>query len=112
MRWIGGLFLIAHGLLHIAVWVPPSPANVPFDTSRSPIFGNVHGIAISPFCTGGAAFRSRLDRCADTSCMVADRGHSSSSYFRALDPADVLPLALGWAGDRCHRLVLALLARR
>ncbi len=47
MRWIGGLFLIAHGLLHIAVWVPPSPANVPFDTSRSPIFGNVRGIAIS-----------------------------------------------------------------
>ena len=47
MRWIGGIFLIAHGLLHIAVWVPPSPASVPFDTSRSPIFGNVRGIAIS-----------------------------------------------------------------
>jgi hypothetical protein len=47
MRWLGGLFLVAHGLLHVAVWVPRPPANVPFDTSRSPMFGNVRGIAIS-----------------------------------------------------------------
>lgn len=47
MRWLGGLFLVANGLLHVAVWVPRPPANVPFDTSRSPMFGNVRGIAIS-----------------------------------------------------------------
>jgi hypothetical protein len=47
MRWLGGLFLIAHGLLHVAVWVPRPQANVPFDTSRSPMFGNVRGVAIS-----------------------------------------------------------------
>src|SRR5215213_9949540 len=47
MRLLGGLFLLAHGLLHVAVWVPRPPANVPFDTSRSPIFGNVRGAAIS-----------------------------------------------------------------
>jgi len=46
MRWLGGLFLLAHGLLHVAVWIP-RPANVPFDTSRSPMFGNVRGVAIS-----------------------------------------------------------------
>jgi hypothetical protein len=46
MRWLGGLFLLAHGLLHIAVWVPRPPANVPFDTSHSPIFGSVRGVAI------------------------------------------------------------------
>jgi len=47
MRWLGGLFLLAHGLLHVAVWVPRPPANVPFDSSRSPMFGNVRGAAIS-----------------------------------------------------------------
>jgi hypothetical protein len=46
MRWLGGLFLLAHGLLHVALWIP-RPANVPFDTSRSPMFGNVRGVAIS-----------------------------------------------------------------
>jgi hypothetical protein len=47
MRWLGGLFLVAHGLLHVAVWVPRPQANMPFDTGRSPMFGNVRGIAIS-----------------------------------------------------------------
>ena len=31
MRWMGGLFLIAHGLVHMVFWVPPMPKDAPFD---------------------------------------------------------------------------------
>lgn len=41
------VFLIAHGL-HLAVWLPqPKQGEVPFDTSHSPVFGDVRSIAVA-----------------------------------------------------------------
>jgi len=31
VRWIAGLFLIAHGLAHAAIWLAPKSTNAPFD---------------------------------------------------------------------------------
>jgi len=45
MPWLAGLFLIAHGILHVAIWVPPSPKDVPFDAHHSPLFGDVRGLS-------------------------------------------------------------------
>ena len=45
MRWIAGLFLIAHGLLHLAIWLPNPDAKAPFDVGHSPLAGNVRGPA-------------------------------------------------------------------
>jgi hypothetical protein len=43
---IGG-FLVAHGLVHIAVWAVPKPADgsAPFDASRSWLIGSSKGLA-------------------------------------------------------------------
>jgi hypothetical protein len=36
MTWLAGLFLIAHGLIHAAIWCTPfDPAKAPFDPRRS-----------------------------------------------------------------------------
>ena len=40
MSTLVGLFLIAHGLVHIAVWVAPQPPDAPFDSHRSWLFGH------------------------------------------------------------------------
>jgi hypothetical protein len=45
LRWLGGLFLVAHGLIHLAIWVPRPPADAPFDAHRSPMFGDVRAVA-------------------------------------------------------------------
>lgn len=39
MSAVAGLFLIAHGLLHLAVWVAPAPPDAPFDSRHSWLFG-------------------------------------------------------------------------
>lgn len=47
MRWVIGLFLVAHGLVHLGVWLPaPAKGKVPFDAGHSPIFGDVRGLAV------------------------------------------------------------------
>lgn len=40
MSVLAGLFLIAHGLVHLAVWVAPAPPDAPFDSHRSWLFGD------------------------------------------------------------------------
>jgi hypothetical protein len=36
MRWLAGLLLVAHGLIHLAVWVAPfDPAKTSFNPSHS-----------------------------------------------------------------------------
>ncbi|HSI79395.1 MAG TPA: hypothetical protein VK919_01975 [Solirubrobacterales bacterium] len=40
MSVLAGLFLIAHGLVHLAVWVAPQPPEVPFDSRHSWLLGD------------------------------------------------------------------------
>ena len=47
MRWLAGLFLIAHGLVHLAIWLPRPDAKAPFDVGRSPFAGNVRRPAVA-----------------------------------------------------------------
>ena len=47
MRWIAGLFLIAHGLVHLAIWLPKPDGKAPFDVGHSPFAGNVRRLASS-----------------------------------------------------------------
>jgi uncharacterized membrane protein YphA (DoxX/SURF4 family) len=35
MTVVAALFLIVHGLLHLAIWVPEAPDDAPFDTGHS-----------------------------------------------------------------------------
>jgi hypothetical protein len=45
MPWTAGLFLIAHGLIHLAIWLPKSDPKAPFDAGHSPFAGNVRRLA-------------------------------------------------------------------
>lgn len=45
MRWIAGLFLIAHGLVHLAIWLPKPDEKAPFDVGHSPFAGDVRRLA-------------------------------------------------------------------
>ena len=45
MRWIAGLFLIAHGLVHLAIWLPKPDQKAPFDVGHSPFAGDVRRLA-------------------------------------------------------------------
>jgi hypothetical protein len=56
VRWLAGLFLIAHGLLHFAIWGPPKPKDVPFDAHHSPMFGDIRAAATILAVLAGAAF--------------------------------------------------------
>lgn len=40
-----GIFLVLHGLLHLAVWLPPPAADAPFDPRRSWLLGDATQIA-------------------------------------------------------------------
>jgi hypothetical protein len=53
LRWLGGLFLVFHGLIHVAIWVPRLPKDAPFDAHHSPMFGDVRGAAGGPGGRGG-----------------------------------------------------------
>ena len=44
MSIFAGLFLIAHGLIHIAVWLAPPGPDAPFDSHHSWLIGDV-GVA-------------------------------------------------------------------
>ena len=56
MRWIVGLFLIAHGLVHLAIWLAPSTKTAPFDVHHSPVFGDIRGLATLLGVTAGVMF--------------------------------------------------------
>jgi hypothetical protein len=56
MRWILGLFLIAHGLVHLAIWLAPSTKNAPFDVHHSPLFGDVGILATLLGVAAGTVF--------------------------------------------------------
>ena len=46
MRWLAGLFLVAHGVLHVVIWLVPTPAGAPFDVHHSPLLGNVRVVSM------------------------------------------------------------------
>ena len=45
MVWIAGLLLVAHGLIHLAIWLPKADPKAPFDAGHSPFAGNVRRTA-------------------------------------------------------------------
>ncbi len=45
MSALAGVFLIAHGLVHLAVWVMPQPDDMPFDARRSWLLGDVPALS-------------------------------------------------------------------
>jgi hypothetical protein len=47
VRWLFGGFLVAHGLIHIAIWTLPKPTDqkAPFDPNRSWLLGDVRGLS-------------------------------------------------------------------
>jgi hypothetical protein len=56
LRWLAGLFLIAHGVLHMAIWLPSPTENFPFNAHRSPMFGDVRVAATALAVAAGLAF--------------------------------------------------------
>ena len=45
MSLLAGLFLVAHGLVHLAIWLPGPRADAPFDPHHSRLLGDVRGPA-------------------------------------------------------------------
>lgn len=46
LRWLLIVFLIAHGLVHVAIWAPKyDPEKVPFDASHSWLIGDQRPLA-------------------------------------------------------------------
>jgi hypothetical protein len=41
---LAGLFLIAHGLVHVAIWVPEPQEGAPFNPRRSWLLGDAGGL--------------------------------------------------------------------
>lgn len=56
MRWIAGLFLVAHGVVHLLIWLPTRTEDAPFDVHHSPIFGDVRVAASILAVVAGGAF--------------------------------------------------------
>ena len=46
LRILLGLFVIAHGLVHLAVWGPAPSGDAPMETARSWLFGDVRPLAV------------------------------------------------------------------
>jgi hypothetical protein len=44
---LAGLFLVAHGLVHIAVWLAPARPDAPFDSHRSWLLGDARTLSRS-----------------------------------------------------------------
>jgi hypothetical protein len=42
---VAGLFLVAHGVVHIAIWVAPQPPDAPFDSHRSWMLGDAAALS-------------------------------------------------------------------
>jgi hypothetical protein len=56
MRWVVGLFLIVHGLIHVVIWTMPRAPGAPMDVDHSPLFGDVRVAATVLAVTTGAGF--------------------------------------------------------
>jgi hypothetical protein len=56
LRWLAGSFLIAHGVLQMAIWLPSPTENFPFNAHRSPMFGDVRVAATALAVAAGLAF--------------------------------------------------------
>jgi hypothetical protein len=41
MDLAAGLFLIAHGLVHLGIWLPPTSTDAPFDSHHSWLLGEI-----------------------------------------------------------------------
>ena len=54
IRWLVGLFFIAHGLIHAAVWLPPFKEGAPFNPSRSWLLG-ILGVGEGPMRSAAVA---------------------------------------------------------
>jgi hypothetical protein len=54
--WIAGLFLIAHGLVHAAIWLAPKSTNAPFDPHHSPHLGDARILATTLGVLAGLGF--------------------------------------------------------
>ena len=44
MPFLAGLFLIAHGLVHVPVWIAAPPEGAPFDARHSWLLGEPRGL--------------------------------------------------------------------
>ena len=55
-RVLIGAFFIAHGLIHAAIWLPPSSADAPMQTGRSWLLGDVRPLAVTLAIVAAAAF--------------------------------------------------------
>jgi hypothetical protein len=51
---LAGLFLIAHGLVHLAVWVPAPEQDAPFDPGHSWLLGEIRRPARAVAATAAA----------------------------------------------------------
>ena len=56
MSVLGGLFLVAHGLVHLAIWLPAPRQDAPFDPGSSWLFGAVRRPARALAVAAGALF--------------------------------------------------------
>jgi hypothetical protein len=63
LRILLGLFVIAHGVVHLAVWGPPPSEDAPMQTARSWLLGDVRPLAVglavaaaALLAAGGIAF--------------------------------------------------------
>ena len=56
MRLLAGLFLVAHGIVHLLIWLPIKTEDAPFDVHHSPIFGDVRVPASMLAVVAGGAF--------------------------------------------------------
>ena len=54
MSVLAGLFLIAHGLVHLAVWVPAPEQDAPFDPGHSWLLGEIRRPARAVAATAAA----------------------------------------------------------
>lgn len=56
MSVLGGLFLVAHGLVHLAIWLPAPKEDAPFDPGHSWLLGAVRRPAGGLAVAAGALF--------------------------------------------------------
>jgi hypothetical protein len=56
VRFLVGVFLIARGLVHLAIWLPKPSGDAPFAVNRSAIFGDVRRIAMPLAVGSGVIF--------------------------------------------------------
>ena len=57
-RWLFIAFLIAHGFIHLAIWVVPRPKDTrtPFDPTHSWLLGDSRGLTVALATTAAVLF--------------------------------------------------------